>query len=323
MTEERINWYCGVGRTNKSQASLERHGNIAIGHDLLEPWPPGCKRARIGRDKDTGDIVIAPTACDGADTLGVQMPKNDRRAARIASASALKSLGLQIERATACTAQWRGEMLWLSLPAVTDAPKLQRSHAPTPEVDSHAETQGRRDEKPVAAPEQEVTSDQRRATSVAPSPKDDRPPRCCENCTWQKFKLCTCKGGVKANRLVSLADKCDMHFYELHLRRQGETDPRPQLPHSSLTPSQRAASRVVPQTGRTHAEAAKGGKFGKGKMGSRPRATCPIADHEGRTFPISSKGLGKHDIQGRHYLDPVFDKTQLCPGSGKTPATKV
>lgn len=321
-----IDWYGGGLNRNGGRriVTIERMGQVAIGSDLLADWPDGHAFALPGYIRRRAILVFKPVREAEKGCITLQRSRIDNRAARLSLAAALRRWGLLTGEIRRCTASWVGGMLWVTLPGAgkedsttevtesTETPEKEESaNAPTPTSDTPPATDG--DPTDRIDPVDRVDG--------KPARPDDRPPRCCRNCTWQKFRLCTNQGCEEhRNKNVSLDGVCDQHFYVLHLRRAGETDPRPERPHTTLTPAQREASRCVPQTGRAQQSPAKQGRRpATGQMGSRPRGLCSVSDHGGKDFPISGRGIGKHDVAGRHCTSIDYDKNNICPGSNKPP----
>lgn len=329
-----INWYNGgLGRANKDQASIERGGNIAIGYDLLAKWPDGALKARVGYDRDQRVVYVQPETGPTPGALTIQMPKTDRRAARIAAAHAMKGFGLEIDKPVACEAQWHDGMLRIVLPDPGHGPRAtghEPQAAPAPSDERRATSdQGAEDSttENTEATETEPADELQNASTLprfhasTPPPATDRPARCCGNCIWQRCRQCQNQAAPegKRNRLVSNGDVCDQHFYKTELRRPDEKDPRPPAPPCATVDM--AKLNLPPQRAKWNGDGGprRGRANAKLSTGSRPRGLCTKADHDGKTFPVSRHGIQPHDMDGVVYSAGRGDRTRRCPGSNQIP----
>ena len=246
----------------------------------------------------------------GRGRLKVQRFANDRRAARISARRAMVDMHLIPVKSCRYDASWEGAALVVSM-GPTHEPIAASADL------SHTSATSAASEVVFSLPPQ--VKDEPPATGHVPRRQDDdRPPRCCGNCTWQKFRLCTCQSSPNANTLIGLDDVCDVHSYSLFLRRAGEKDPRPQIESHTLPPGK---SRTPIQTARNLTKQTPRDRNRSRPLaqGSRQRALCPHDDHGGKLFPVSSRGIQPHDADGVVYSADRGDRDRRCPGSNQLP----
>jgi len=304
MNADRNKWLTYMDGASRSRRLAGRYvtitskGDMAISAELTDQIPADCKYLVIEFNRDLRMMRLTPSRESKPGSLSMQRPTRKGRQIRIGTRVGLLEWGIVPRELTRYDAEVREGKIFLTLGTKED--RIDRIDR----IDGTASVAAS-DERPATSDAPNAPSASTLQRTNAPKPKDSRPPRCCGNCAWQSFRLCKNQANEeKRNKQVSLDFVCDHHFYCLSLREPGEKSPIPIGEGHSFPPgkAQKPNNRVL-----------------AARTGSRPRARCPVADHGGKTFPVSDSGIMPHDVDGVVYSAGRGDRERKCPGSHQQP----